>query len=91
MKLVFLPISIVGGLAAGQISKKVFDLMWGKLDGKEAPHPKYRETDMRKLALALLIEGALFRLTKGMVDHGTRRGFERATGSWPGDTQPEAA
>jgi hypothetical protein len=91
MKLAFVPISIASGLAAGQFSKKIFDLIWGKIDNEDAPHPKYREIDLRKMPLALLIEGALFRLVKGLVDHGSRRGFERATGSWPGDERPEAA
>jgi hypothetical protein len=91
MKFIFMPISIASGLAAGQLSKKIFDLVWGKIDEEDAPHPKHREIDLRKMALALLIEGALFRLIKGLVDHGSRRGFERATGSWPGEERPEPA
>jgi hypothetical protein len=43
-----------------------------------------------KLGPALLVEGA-FRLVKGMVDHGTRQGFFRLTGSWPGEERPERA
>jgi len=91
MKIAFLPVSIASGLAAGQLSKKLFDLIWGRIDDEEAPRPKHREIEMRKLALALVIEGALFRLIKGLVDHATRRGFTRATGSWPGDERPEPA
>jgi hypothetical protein len=91
MKFIFLPISIVSGLAAGQLSRKVFDLIWGRIDDSEAPHPKHREIDLRKLVLALVIEGAIMRLIKGLVDHTFRRGFARATGSWPGEEQPEPA
>lgn len=91
MKFIFLPISIAGGLAAGQLSKKIFDLVWGKIDHEDAPHPKYRDIDMRKMAIALLIEGALFSLIKGLFEHASRRGFERATGSWPGEERPEPA
>src|SRR5947207_2792865 len=52
MKFMFVPISVASGLAAGQLSKKIFDLIWGKIDEEEAPHPKYREIDVRKMALA---------------------------------------
>jgi hypothetical protein len=26
---------------------------------------------------------------RGLADHGTRRGFARVTGSWPGEERPE--
>jgi hypothetical protein len=42
-----------------------------------------------KLLPALIIEGALFRIVRGLVDHGTRHGFARVTGSWPGEERPE--
>jgi hypothetical protein len=38
-----------------------------------------------KLVLALLLEGAIFRLVKGMVDRGARVGFASITGRWPGE------
>jgi len=41
------------------------------------------------LAVALMIEGAIFRLVKGLFDHGARRGFARMTGEWPGEEHPE--
>jgi hypothetical protein len=91
MKFAFLPIGIGAGLLAGQVSKKIFDVIWSAVDKEEAPRPKHREISFAKLLPALLIEGAIFRLVKGMVDHGTRRGFSRLTGSWPGEERPEAA
>jgi hypothetical protein len=91
MKIVFLPVSIIVGLAAGQLSKKLFDFIWSRFDDEEAPRPKHREIDIPKLLIALVIEGAIFRVVKGLVDHSTRRGFEKATGTWPGEEQPEAA
>jgi hypothetical protein len=89
MKRVYLPFGIVLSLVAGQISKKLFDLIWGQVEDQEAPRPKHREIDLRKLALALLIEGALFRIVRGVVDHYARRGFAGLTGSWPGEERPE--
>jgi Protein of unknown function (DUF4235) len=89
MKLLFLPVSILGGLAAGQLSKKVFDFIWSRFDDEEAPRPKHREIKIPKLVAALVVEGALFRVVKGLVDHGSRKGFAKATGSWPGEEKPE--
>jgi hypothetical protein len=91
MKLLFLPLSIAGSLLAGLLTKKAFDLIWGRIDDEDAPRPKHREIDLPKLALALLIEGALFRLVKGLFDHGARQGFAKATGSWPGEEAPGPA
>jgi uncharacterized protein DUF4235 len=89
MKFVFLPFSIVAGLIAGFLSKKIFDGIWQLFDNEEAPEPEHREISWVKLILALAIEGAVFRAVRGLVDHSARRGFHRVTGSWPGDERPE--
>ena len=91
MKLAFLPVSIAGGLLAGAIAKKIFEWLWGMVDEEEAPEAKHRDIPLVKLALALIIEGAIFRFVRGLFDHGARRGFARMTGSWPGEESPEAA
>jgi hypothetical protein len=84
-----MPVSIVAGLIAGQLGKKVFDGVWGLVDDEEAPEPKHREIPIAKLVLALLVQGAIFRLVRGMADHGLRHAFARATGSWPGEEEPD--
>jgi hypothetical protein len=89
VKFLFLPISIAGGLLAGLIAKKLFEQLWGLVDDQEPPEAKHREVDHGKLAAALLLEGAIFRFTRGFIDHGARRGFHRLTGSWPGEEAPE--
>jgi Protein of unknown function (DUF4235) len=89
MKLIFLPVSVVAGLLAGLIGRKAFEGIWGKVDEEEVPDPKHREVSVPKLIAALVIEGAIFRLAKGLVDHGLRRGFARFTGTWPGEDEPE--
>jgi Protein of unknown function (DUF4235) len=89
MKVAFVPISILGGILAGIIGQKAFDAIWGKVDEEEPPQPEQREVSLGKLAVALLIEGAIFRLFKGLFDHAARRGFARMTGAWPGEESPE--
>ena len=89
MKLLFLPFSIGTGLVAGVLAKKLFDLAWGMIDDEEPPEPEHREVSWLKLITALAIEGAIFRVIRGSVDRGFRRGFFAITGSWPGEEQPE--
>jgi hypothetical protein len=45
MKLLFLPISIIGGILAGLIAKKIVEQIWGLLDDEEPPDAKHREVE----------------------------------------------
>jgi uncharacterized protein DUF4235 len=89
MKLLFMPISIGGGLLAGMLARKVFDQIWGLFDEEEPPDSKYREIDWTKLLIAAAIQGAIFRALKEATDHASRRAFARTTGTWPGEERPE--
>lgn len=88
-KLLFIPFSVVGGLIAGFISKKIFDLAWGLVDDEEPPEPEHRDVPWLKLAIALAFEGAIFRMMRGLADRASRLGFYRFTGSWPGEEEPD--
>lgn len=85
MRFLFAPIGILAGLAAGFAAQKGFEKVWAIFDDQEAPEAEDREVSYPKLALALILEGAIFRLVKGMVDRGARLGFASLTGSWPGE------
>jgi Protein of unknown function (DUF4235) len=71
------------------VGKKIFEQVWGLIDDEEPPKPEHREFAWPKLIAALAVEGAIFRLTKGLVDHGSRTSFAKVTGSWPGKEAPE--
>lgn len=85
MRFLFAPIGIIAGLAAGFAAQKGFERLWAVFDEEEAPEPEDREVSYAKLVPALIVEGAIFRLVKGMVDRGARRGFASLTGTWPGE------
>ena len=89
MNKAFTPIGLVVGLAAGQLAKKIFDKVWGLVRDEEAPRPKHREVPVATMIVALLVEGAIARVVRGMVDHGTRHGWGQLTGAWPGEERPE--
>jgi len=88
-KFLFIPFSVIGGMLAGVISKKTFELIWGAFDDEDAPEPKHREISLVKLIVALIVQGAIVRAVRGLVDHGSRHAFQRMTGSWPGEEEPE--
>ena len=89
MSLIFKPVGILSGLAAGMLGKKIFELLWGLVDDQDPPAPKYRRVRVGKLAAALVLEGAIFRLIRGFAEHGARHGFSALSGEWPGDESPQ--
>jgi hypothetical protein len=91
MKFLFTPVSIVAGLIAGMLGKKIFERLWSLVDEEEPPKPEHREFSWPKMIAALAVEGAIFSLVKGLTDHGARTAFARATGAWPGEEAPEPA
>jgi hypothetical protein len=88
-KVLFIPVSVLGGITAGIVGKKLFEQVWGLIDDQEPPDPKHRRTSWLKLLAALALEGAIFRAVRGAFDHGSRRSFQRVTGAWPGEEEPE--
>ena len=89
MKLLFAPVSIITGLIAGFLGKKLFEQVWAIFDDEEPPESEHRDASWGKVVAAAALEGAIFRATKEAVDRGARTAFASATGSWPGDERPE--
>lgn len=88
MKVLFTPISVIAGVIAGLIGTKIFERLWRLIDDEEPPSPEHRELSWSKLIAALVLEGAIFRLVKGLTDHAARRAFAKGTGTWPGEERP---
>jgi hypothetical protein len=91
MKILFAPLGIVSGLLAGIAAQKLFERLWSVVDDEEPPAPDQREVSLPKLLAALVVEGAIFRLVKGLTDRGVRRGVTRLTGRWPGEERADPA
>ncbi|HEY8001644.1 MAG TPA: DUF4235 domain-containing protein [Solirubrobacterales bacterium] len=88
-KILFIPVSIIAGLIAGLVGKKVFEVVWGLVDDQEPPDAEDREIEMPKLVASLAVQGATFAIARGLTDHFARRSFYKATGAWPGEERPE--
>lgn len=85
MRVLFAPLGILAGLAAGFAAQKGFERVWAALDDADPPAADDRDVSYAKLVVALLMEGAIFRLVKGLADRGARLGFASLTGRWPGE------
>ena len=74
-------VSVLGGIAAGAIFKRV----WG-LAASEHDPPK--ATDQRKgwgeVLVAATVQGAVFGGVKAAIDRAGATGFQSVTGAWPG-------
>jgi hypothetical protein len=89
MKLLFTPFSIIAGLLAGFLGKKIFEQIWALIDDEKPPESEHREATWAKVITAAAVQGAVFRATKMAVDRGARTAFANATGTWPGEERPE--
>ena len=79
MKFLFPPVSIIGGLIAGQSSEKDLRPIWGLIDDQEPPESEHRDDTVGKMLLAAAIQGAIFRGVRKAVDHQARTGFASAS------------
>ena len=87
-KLLYKPVGIVSGLLAGILGRKLFARLWALADKQEPPKPEHRAS-WPKLLGALALEGAVFRVAKGAMEHGSREWFAKLTGRWPGEEAPK--
>jgi hypothetical protein len=88
-RVLYTPFSIAAGLLAGFVAQKLFERAWRLVGNEEAPEPEHRDISVAELGIALAIEGAIFRVVRGLAEHGFRRGYTRMTGTWPGEEAPE--
>jgi hypothetical protein len=83
-KILFLPFKKLGDLVATAIAKKVFAGVWMLVEHEEPPRLNNPQVSWQKFIPALLLEGAVFRAARGIVDRASREAFDRLT-----DTPPD--
>jgi len=83
-KLVYKPVGILLGVAAGGIAGVVFKQVWKRVAGdSDAPNATDEERDWGEVLAAAALQGAIFALVKAAVDRGGAVGVKRLTGRWP--------
>jgi hypothetical protein len=80
-------VSVLGGVLAGVIFKRVWKLVAHEDD---APKATDAQRSWREVLVAAALQGAIFALVKAVIDRGAAEGTRKLTGIWPGkgDHQP---
>ena len=81
-KLVNLTASMLGGLLASLIFKRVWKVI-GR--GDDAPKPTDEQPGWGEILLAATLQGAIFAVVKAAADRGAAEATRRLTGIWPED------
>jgi predicted metal-dependent enzyme (double-stranded beta helix superfamily) len=77
-------VSVLGGILAGAIFKRVWRVAAHE---EEAPKATDEQRGWAEVVTASAAEGAVFGAVKAVVDRAGASGFARLTGAWPGETK----
>ncbi|WP_412537985.1 DUF4235 domain-containing protein [Longispora sp. K20-0274] len=84
--LMYKPVGLVGGIAAGAVAGVAFKHVWRLVSGSDsAPDATDRRHGWVEVILAAAVQGAIFGVVKAAVDRAGARGFEKVAGTWPGE------
>jgi len=89
MKLIYKPIGLLLGLAAGAIGRLVFSKIWRMIEDAEPPEPTTERATWPKVLMAAAIQGLIFRIVKVAVERAGATGWRNLTGVWPGEKEPD--
>ncbi|HEX8934138.1 MAG TPA: DUF4235 domain-containing protein [Pseudonocardiaceae bacterium] len=76
-----LVVSVLGGILAGAVFKKVWAVVSGEEEAPEATSPDY---STKEVLIAAAVQGAIFAVVKAAVDRAGAKGIKKITGTDPG-------
>lgn len=90
-KILYTPLSVGLGIAAGAVARKTFSAIWDKVDDQPDGPPKAGDqaAPLTKVVAASALQAATFAVTKAVIDRQGRRFYYHVTGFWPGKTVEE--
>ncbi|MEE1788264.1 DUF4235 domain-containing protein [Streptomyces sp. SP17BM10] len=84
VKLLYKPLgllfSVLGGVAAGALFKRLWALLGHQGD---APAATDQDRTWTEVLTAATLQGAVYALVKAAIDRGGAAGARRLTGTWP--------
>ena len=89
MKVIYKPIGLILGILSGVVSKKIFDLVWKKIDDEDPPKGTTQYAPWIKVLAAAALQGMIFKSTRVVVDRYGAVGWNYLTGAWPGEKRPD--
>ncbi len=74
--------SVLGGIVAGAIFKRLWKVTAGE---DEAPNATDARRGWPEILLAAALQGAVFAVVQAAIERGTAEGTAKLTGTWPGE------
>jgi hypothetical protein len=81
-RLLSLGTSVLGGIVAGAIFKRLWKVAAGE---DEAPSATDARRGWPEILVAAALQGAIFAVVQAAIERGTAEGTAALTGVWPGD------
>jgi uncharacterized protein DUF4235 len=79
-RLLSLLVSVLGGVLAGAVFKKVWAVVSGE---EEAPEATSSEYSTQEVLVAAAVQGAIFAVVKAAVDRASAKGLKKIAGMDP--------
>ncbi len=89
VKILYKPVTILVGALAGLVASQLFERVWALLGTGEPADPEDREAGWGEVVISAALMGAIFGAVRAAIQRGGAKGFERATGVWPGDADSD--
>jgi len=84
-KLMYKPVGVAMGLAAGALAGIAFKQVWRMVAGEDdAPSATDEGRGWGEILAAAALQGAIFAVVKAAVDRAGAEGVRKVTGTWPG-------
>jgi hypothetical protein len=85
MKLLYKPFGLLIGVLGGLLATALFERIWRLLTGDaETPDATDPNSGWTEVAISAAVQGAVFAGVRALVDRLGAKGFQKATGTWPG-------
>lgn len=86
IKLLYKPVSMLVSVLGGVLAGAIFKRIWKTAAGQdEAPKATDAGRGWLEVLLAAALQGAIFSLVKAALDRGAAEGTRKLTGFWPGE------
>jgi hypothetical protein len=83
-RLLYKPVGLVLGAAAGALAGVVFSRVWRLVSNEDGPPSATdEERDWGEILAAAALQGAIFAVVRAAVDRAGATGVRRLTGRWP--------
>ncbi|AWB90781.1 DUF4235 domain-containing protein [Aeromicrobium chenweiae] len=86
-KILYRPVGLVSSIVGGLVASLLFKQIWKRVSaGEDAdpPGPLQSEYDFKEILVAAVLQGAIYSVVKAVIQRQGAKGFQRATGEWPG-------